>query len=221
MHADGNDYGNPGDFDFYVLEELWPAQSCWGLNTPLCQNPTSYMRVNTTLHGLWPQYAKARDGHQWPQCCQLSNWFANASTVHPFIDSMRLNWPDRDTKAPDSYTWSDFWAHESDKHLSCTGLNETEAFELALNVHLLKPTPAWFGEHAGELVPLQKLYAAFSAPLCLSENGCILSIDCVNGSYFNSVVTCWQKDDLEPMICPPTVTIPRSCPSIVQMSAFS
>ena len=61
--CDGDDRGTAGDFELYVLSQSWSAEFCYShRDYPGCINPTAWQRVNLTLHGLWPQYSKDREG---------------------------------------------------------------------------------------------------------------------------------------------------------------
>jgi ribonuclease I len=64
--CNGDDYGNSGDFDLYILSQSWSAEFCFPSSHsryPGCKSPTAWQRVNLTLHGLWPQYTTAQSGH--------------------------------------------------------------------------------------------------------------------------------------------------------------
>ena len=67
--CDGDDYGTAGDFSFYLLVQEWSAEFCYSHSSYAgCKSPTAFMKVNLTLHGLWPQYSSEEDGNgQQPQ----------------------------------------------------------------------------------------------------------------------------------------------------------
>lgn len=84
-----------------------------------------------SIHGLWPEY----NIHSWPQFC-------NKTEYSEFNKTKLSEW----SKIPEMnqywYTcehqhgmdnWS-FWKHEWEKHGTCTNLNITEFFEIALNL---------------------------------------------------------------------------------------
>ena len=73
--CDGDDHGTAGDFDVYVLAQSWSAEFCYShRDYPGCIKPTSWQRVNLTLHGLWPQYSTDRggDGHTADDSCNAA-----------------------------------------------------------------------------------------------------------------------------------------------------
>lgn len=62
--------GKPGDFDYYVLSFSWSPAFC---DTSVGKRSRMQCRDNHfgwVVHGLWPQYAKARGARPpWPQYC--------------------------------------------------------------------------------------------------------------------------------------------------------
>ena len=82
-----------------------------------CENTAIY-----TIHGLWPQW----DGGQY---CQ-----ADAFSVTPLfdiLDDLNRFWPSCSESFHDN-EW--FWAHEWNKHGSCSGLTLREYFSMAINL---------------------------------------------------------------------------------------
>ena len=64
-----------GDFDLYVLEQVWPNNFCCTNDRVECNlieiNSTS--STHLTLSGLWPEFQTSRtiwyQNYQWPQYC--------------------------------------------------------------------------------------------------------------------------------------------------------
>lgn len=67
----------PNDFDLYCLAQTWAPQFCCGSagsGEDQCKNiDNSWGATHFTLHGLWPQFAEAREiggrEYRWPQYC--------------------------------------------------------------------------------------------------------------------------------------------------------
>lgn len=108
--------GRPGDFDFYLLALSWSPAFCEkdsGRSSPgQCRDN----RFGWVVHGLWPQYAKARQQKQpWPQYCAAASPLPQTLLRRHFCTM------------PDPRLMQCQWA----KHGSCSGL-EPEAWFAAI-----------------------------------------------------------------------------------------
>ncbi|KAJ9469200.1 Ribonuclease Phyb [Diplonema papillatum] len=73
-----------------------------------------------TLHGLWPQWSA--DGY-----CR--NVTFNESAIADLLPRMEVDWPSGEEPN------QEFWAHEWQKHGSCTNMTEHPYFATALNLY--------------------------------------------------------------------------------------
>jgi len=215
--CNGDDYGTSGVFDFYVFEQEWPAQFCSGQSYPLCQQPTAFMKTNLCIHGLWPNYNTAQNGHDWPQCCQCQ-WGPNLNqtAINLLAADMHQYWPDEQAKP--GYNTSSFWAHEWGKHGTCSGLDPYTYFSSAIDVEKTIDTPSIITDNAGGSVSLSDLYSAYGQSVCDGSADCMVSADCTNGAL-NTITTCWDKQ-LTQISCPNEVISANSCPDPVSIASF-
>lgn len=204
-------YGECGVFDFYVLRQEWPATFCMNNTHPLCLEPTDFMRLNLTLHGLWPSYDSAgdHDGHAWPQCCK-SPWGSNLTqaVVDQWLPELLQLWPDANSPTI-PYNFSAFWTREVWKHGTCSGLDPSDYLGAALHLMETFPTPPAFSQHAGHTVLLEDLYSAFNASVCQQENGkddfCWVAIGCNQKGQVDGVTSCWSRQAFTQTPCPPII----------------
>jgi ribonuclease I len=127
VFEDGPPYGTAGQFDSYVLARFWNATLPW--------TGPHFDRQILELHGLWPQYNRARGvgvgrvggGHKWPQYCGATDctFWAVASPILPAVRKEFTNcthlpegggcWPQL---AP-AYASGTLASHEWQKHGMC------------------------------------------------------------------------------------------------------
>ncbi|XP_052179721.1 ribonuclease 2-like [Diospyros lotus] len=107
------------EFDYFLLSLQWPGTLCRrSLNccssNACCRGsnaPTEF-----TIHGLWTNY---NDG-TWPACCSCSNF--DIKEISTLVDTLEKYWP---SLTCDSWPTCDggkglFWAHEWEKHGTCS-----------------------------------------------------------------------------------------------------
>lgn len=108
--------GMPGDFDHYVLAFSWSPAFC---ASDAGRTRTAQCRDNDfgwVVHGLWPQYAKARrESEPWPQYCAPVQPLPSALLRRHFC------------AMPEQQLMQCQWA----KHGSCSGLG-SEAYFAAI-----------------------------------------------------------------------------------------
>jgi len=220
--CNGDDYGTAGVFDFYVFQQEWPAQFCSGQSYPLCQQPTSFMQTNLAIHGLWPNYNKKQNGHDWPQCC--SSQYGpnlNQTAINLLGAQLHQYWPDE--QAQPGYNTSSFWAHEWGKHGTCSGLDQFTYFSAAIEVETTIGTPSIVTSNAGGSIALADLYTAYGVSPCdpSSGSGCMVSADCDKDSGgLNTITTCWDKNSLQQIECPSEVVQGDRCPDPLNIASF-
>jgi len=193
----GKDFGTAGDFDFYVFAQSWSAQFCTTKpNIPGCTNPTNWQQTNLTLHGMWPNYNSQRSGHGWPQCCQSKYGSdIDPSVVADLLPALQLYWPNEQDPSGSKLS-SSLWAHEWNKHGTCSGLPQKAYLQEAMTIQLQIPTPSVITNNVGGSCKLKDLQAAYGATDCLSGGDCIVAFNCASDSgklYLSSVTTCWDQ----------------------------
>ncbi|KAL6759200.1 ribonuclease T2-like protein [Haematococcus lacustris] len=113
-------------FDYFMFVRQWPSTFCAAHGCPKLTHPDWY---RFTIHGLWPNYA---DG-TWPQFCDKSMPFDEelVADLEPELDD---EWP----SFMDSSTNQNFWAHEWNKHGTCSLAqlpDEHAFFKTVLKLH--------------------------------------------------------------------------------------
>ena len=99
----------PGDFDFYVMSLSWSPDYCVGSGVDDPQQCSVGKQLGFVLHGLWPQYTRG-----YPAACS----------------NVKLP-KDTQAKFPNLYPSASLYAHEWEKHGTCSGLTPVEYMTLA------------------------------------------------------------------------------------------
>ncbi|XP_011071277.1 ribonuclease 1-like [Sesamum indicum] len=109
------------DFDFWPGSYCDSKQSC-------CYPKTGKPASDFSIHGLWPNY---NDG-SYPSNCDPENQF-DPSKISDLSRRMQTDWPSLACPSSDSLS---FWAHEWDKHGTCSQsvLGQHDYFATALNL---------------------------------------------------------------------------------------
>ncbi|XP_019188674.1 PREDICTED: ribonuclease 2-like isoform X1 [Ipomoea nil] len=124
------------EFDLFKLALQWPGTECKG--TSKCCSTNGCCRPNAiigfTIHGLWADY---EDG-TWPSCCEGSQFDENV--ISPLLDVLNKYWPSYRCGSSKTChkTKGLFWAHEWEKHGTCSYpiiKNEYEYFVNALDLY--------------------------------------------------------------------------------------
>lgn len=218
--CNGDDYGTAGQFDFYVFEQSWPAQFCQDHSSyPGCEEPTAWQQANLTLHGMWPNYNQEQDGHSWPQCCDST--YGNSvdtSVVEALLPELQTYWPNEQDPSGGTLS-SSLWAHEWQKHGTCSNLPQKEYFQQAMDIELGMPTPSAITNNIGGSAQLSDLYAAYNANDCSEGGDCLVGFSC-SDSYLSSVTTCWDTN-FSQITCPSAVFSDACTDSQVSIQSFS
>ncbi|KAL6983482.1 ribonuclease T2 [Sarracenia purpurea var. burkii] len=106
----------------------WPGSYC-DTRQRCCFPSTGKPASNFSIHGLWPNY---NDG-SYPSYCDPDNPF-DQSQVLDLTNRMKREWPS--LGCPSSSDGSKLWAHEWNKHGTCSEsiLNQHDYFRTALNL---------------------------------------------------------------------------------------
>ncbi|KAL0408698.1 UNVERIFIED_CONTAM: Ribonuclease 1 [Sesamum radiatum] len=115
------------DFDFFYFVQQWPGSYCDSKRS-CCYPKTGKPASDFSIHGLWPNY---NDG-SYPSNCESENQF-DPSKISDLSRRMQTDWPSLECPSSDSLS---FWAHEWDKHGTCSQsvLDQHDYFATALNL---------------------------------------------------------------------------------------
>ncbi|OIW02133.1 hypothetical protein TanjilG_06728 [Lupinus angustifolius] len=115
------------DFDFFYFVEQWPGSYC-DLKKACCYPTSGKPAADFGIHGLWPN---RKDG-SYPSNCDPNSPF-NPSQISSITSTLQSDWP---TLACPSNDGLKFWAHEWEKHGTCSEskLKQLAYFESALKL---------------------------------------------------------------------------------------
>jgi len=221
--CNGADYGSAGDFDFYVVQQSWPAEFCYSHSSyPGCENPTNWQQNNLTLHGVWPNYNVARSGHDWPQCCSSKYGTSiTQSEMESILSELQTYWPSEQDPAPSGDWSSSLWEHEWNKHGTCSGLGVTDYFQHGINIMQQAniSTPSVISSNIGGSTTAEAIQSAFNNGSPCGSGACLVGVTC-SGSYLEAITTCWSKDLTQQLVCPASV-IGKQCSGTISIDSFS
>uniref|UniRef100_A0A2C9UTY5 Uncharacterized protein n=1 Tax=Manihot esculenta TaxID=3983 RepID=A0A2C9UTY5_MANES len=107
------------EFDYFKLALQWPGTYCQ--STRQCCSSNACCRGSNaptefTIHGLWPDY---NDG-TWPACCRRSDF--DEKEISTLLDGLQKYWPTLSCGSSSTChgTKGSFWAHEWEKHGTCS-----------------------------------------------------------------------------------------------------
>ena len=165
--------GQPGAFDYYVLELSWSPEFCHSHPTkPECASG----RFGFVVHGLWPQNA--------------SGYPENCSTAPGLSDPLRM---------ADIMPDAGLVAHEWTTHGTCSGLDADAYFKLVRQAFESVKVPSRLKNPTlGFSVTPQELKEEFSAsnPRLKAVD---LAVSCGN-NYLTGIDICFDKQ-LQPRAC--------------------
>jgi len=214
--CNGDDYGTSGQFDYYVFAQSWPASFCQQhMDWPGCSNPTAWQKQNLTLHGMWPNYNKAQNGHDWPQCCQSKfGDTLDVTIAKTLLPAWKTYWPNEQDPSGGDLS-SSLWAHEWGKHGTCSGLDQRTYFTEAMTIELGMGTPYALRDNVGGSVSLSDLKSAFKMSGCSSGGDCMAGLSCTgsgSNQQFAGLTTCWSPS-FKQIICPAQSLSGQQCTS--------
>jgi ribonuclease T2 len=169
----------PGDFDFYVLALSWSPDYCAGSNGDDPQQCSLGKKLGFVLHGLWPQYTRG-----YPADCS----------------SVKLP-RDAQQKFPNLYPSPRLYAHEWDKHGTCSGLTPVEYMTLAKTLKGSIAIPPVYRQPAKAFrTTADNLKAAFvEANPALSAEA--LAVQCSgSGRFLKELYVCFSREG-QPTAC--------------------
>ncbi|CAL0318237.1 unnamed protein product [Lupinus luteus] len=115
------------NYDFFYFVRQWPGSYC-NTNRSYCYPTTGKPAADFGIHGLWPN----RNDGSYPSNCDPNSQF-NPSEVSNITSKLQSHWP---TLACPTNNGTRFWAHEWEKHGTCSmsKLNQHDYFELAIKL---------------------------------------------------------------------------------------
>jgi ribonuclease T2 len=172
--AGAQEKGEPGKFDFYLLNLSWSPEFCSIHGT----NPQCAARPGFVVHGLWPQN---NDG-SYPVSCG-----ERPGPAHP-EENLDIT-PDRS-----------LLDHEWRKHGTCTTLAPEDFFALEHKAFRAVTVPKLFNEldHEVLLKPVEIIDLFAKANPSFPTGSIVLS--CGN-NRLTAIEVCMAKDGLKPMAC--------------------
>lgn len=188
-------------FDLYVMSMSYQPEFCYKNrheHWPGCTHPEAFWKTHLTIHGLWPEFT---DG-TWPQFC--THEVLDNATIAPLLPRMEQYWPNVKALQPTAKDFYEFWQHEWSKHGTCSGLNQKQYFEAALN-HFLD-TPDLISQNYGGVINKKDLLEAYGDHTILV---------CQGQHWLSEVRICvGAMSDGEPMqrvACPKAAEAEDSC----------
>src|SRR6202451_197817 len=166
--AHGQNPGQPGRFDYYLLTLSWTPEFCHGhQGNPECSGHHGFM-----VHGLWPQF---KDG-TWPANCQTSQPAPTDSS--PVADIMPQY----------------LMRHEWEKHGTCSGLSGNDYFALTRKVFDSIKIPNQFVLPSSSFTirPAELKDDFEKSNSSLADQDMVIQL---NRKYLNAVEICLTKGD--------------------------
>ncbi|MBX3534247.1 MAG: ribonuclease T2 [Xanthobacteraceae bacterium] len=181
LPANAQRYGEPGQFDFYVLSLSWSPSYCETAGNRA--DPAQCRRgkpLSFVIHGLWPQYDCG-----YPQDCSYNAPRVSERTINSMLDIM----PSRRLII---YEWR--------KHGTCSGLSPDDYFALVRRAFERVKIPAQF-EHTSQwqTVSPSEIENAFRVANPKLE-GDMIAVTC-DRRHLREVRICMSKD-LQFRACP-------------------
>jgi len=158
-----------------------------------------------------------------PQCCQSQyGTDISPSVVANLLTELQTYWPNEQDPSGGNLQ-SSLWAHEWNKHGTCSGLPQQQYFQQAMQIELSMPTPSAITGNIGGSLNLSDLAAAYGASQCQDGGDCIAGFSCTgqNGqSYLTGITTCWDTN-FNQITCPSAVITQDACSdSTVYIQSF-
>ncbi|MBX3521297.1 MAG: ribonuclease T2 [Xanthobacteraceae bacterium] len=181
LPANAQRYGEPGQFDFYVLSLSWSPSYCETAGNRA--DPAQCRRgkpLSFVIHGLWPQHDRG-----FPQDCSYNPPRVSDRTINSMLDIM----PSRRLII---YEWR--------KHGTCSGLSPEDYFALVRRAFERVKIPAQFEQtHQWQTVSPPEIENAFRVANPKLE-GDMIAVTC-DRRHLREVRICMSKD-LEFRACP-------------------
>ncbi|KAJ7286628.1 hypothetical protein O6H91_Y326700 [Diphasiastrum complanatum] len=203
----------PRSFDFYYFVQQWPGSYC-DTRSSCCYPTTGTPSSDFSIHGLWPNY---NDG-KYPSNCDPQSTF-RPNEISDLQTELNAHWGSLACPSSDSER---FWAHEWQKHGTCSSFrSEHEYFGAALklknSIDLLGALQTAGIQPDGGTYSLNSIQDAMAQSL-----GHTPAIDCNRDEEGNhqlyQVYVCVDTDGSTIIDCP--ILPHSSCPSDVEFPSF-
>lgn len=191
--------------DLYVFAYTWQPEFCYGkVGYYGCEHPEALWNQIFTVHGLWPQYQAGG----YPSYC-TTEAFDKDAAVDVGWETMTTYWPDVEYEETDP-DYVEFWAHEWEKHGTCSGLSQYDYFNYATQLIQSFGTPASYTSAAAN-------GGSMNADALRNDFGgaSMASLQC-SDKYITGVFTCWSSVNGVPtqqIVCPSDVQGEDTCTS--------
>ena len=171
--AQAQDKGEPGKFDFYLMNVAWGPEFCHVPGAgPQCRPPHGFV-----LHGLWTQF----NNGTYPVFCSSEAGPKNLARFFDLTPDLPL------------------LQHEWDKHGTCAAVGPDRFFRMEQQAfHSLRIPPHFKQANAEMNIPTADILAEFRKANPAFPDGSIL-LSCAQ-KKLTAVEACFSKD-LKPMRC--------------------
>jgi ribonuclease T2 len=158
-----------GQFDFYVLAMSWSPDYCAARRDP----QQCGKQLGLVLHGLWPQYQRG-----WPAYC----------TSELFDRKMM-------TQFPNLYPSSQLYAHEWEKHGTCSGLTQGQYHQLSQQLKTQLAIPKRYDRPVNPFrTTLDEIKRDFAQANPGMTSSSFAPICSGSGRFFQELRVCYGKD---------------------------
>jgi ribonuclease T2 len=180
-----------GEFDFYVLALSWSPDYCVSNGAGDAQQCGPGRKLGFVLHGLWPQY----------------------DTGHPSDCSNQKLPPEVEAAFPGLYPSRKLYAHEWEKHGTCSGLEPAEYLSLSRSLKEAVRIPdAYRAPEQPLRVTTRQLKADFEAANPGLGDSSLAAYCSGSGRFLKELFVCFSQDG-RPVACSPEIhkKASRSC----------
>lgn len=227
----------PGHFDFYLVVFDWRAEFCTTSrfkNSLSCQKPDEHHKTSLTLRGLWPNF---RHGIG-PHCCAPHKHKHVLSVTRPHcfdqirhkLSFLQKYWPSDQIPSPapkDVKLHNSAWDHAWTKHGTCSGLEFSPYFDLALKFakDLDLVAPQSLISKIGQEVARGELEAIYNeGNPCGEDKECLVRIVC-EGKYLSGIQICFDKSanvdkSAKRVVCPPSSSSTKCSEVLLNVREF-